>query len=40
MQILSSALQILVESFFEISSVQVDYQEAEGWKKEGIINRF
>ena len=36
MQILSSALQILVESFFEISSVQVDYQEAEGWKKEGI----
>ena len=30
----------LERALFEISSVQVDYQEAEGWKKEGIINRF
>ena len=30
----------LERAFFYILSVQVDYQEAEGWKKEGIINRF
>ena len=36
-QILSLNLK---RAFFEIFSVQVDYQEAEGWKKEGIINRF